>query len=180
VTEGPDAGPVLQPATAELPLDPEEFGADLGQAYVDIEHDDEENAQAITDLDEDARSDFTGLTVLGYLEEECEIAGHRFFLKTPWHDERIERGVLHKPYVGSMNFEPMWELITVATYLHSIDGVPAPEPLGPKTNAVGGRLDWIKRSIYSPIVIRKLFDHCLDLDARERAVVEYVDEQSKS
>jgi hypothetical protein len=157
-------------------MDAEDFGG-----FPEVQSDESVAQQeAQTDLDERARQDFSGLMYLGYLEDECEVVGHRFLLKTPWHEERIERGILHKPYFGSMNFEPMWELITVALYCHAIDGVAAPEPLGPRTNAVGGRLDWIKRTVYSPIVIRKIFERCLELDARERAVVEYVDDQSKS
>lgn len=179
MTAAPDtSGPILQPATAELPLDPEDYGVGLGTIQEEIDQDGD--GQAATDLDERAREDFVGLMRLGYLEEECVVAGHRFLLKTPWHDERIERGVLHKPFIGSMNFEPMWEMLTVAAYCHAIDGVPAPEPLGPKDNAVAARLDWIKRSVYSQIVIRKVFAFAVDLDARERAVVEYVDAQSKS
>lgn len=180
MTEGPGQGPVLQPASAEFPLDPTDFGSGLGQDLVDFEPEQDEGDEVEKDIDEHVRDDFHGLMVLGYLEDECEVVGHRFLLKTPSHDERIERGMLHKPYVGSMNFEPMWELITVAAYVHRIDSVDAPEPLGPKGNAVGTRLDWVKRSIYSSLVISKLFGQTIELDARERAVVDYLDDQGKS
>lgn len=164
----------------DLPLSPEDYGAGAyGELTGQPEPGDEED-QIQTDLDERAMADFIGLMYLGYLEDECTVAGHRFVLKTPTHDDRIERGELHKKHIGSTNYEPMWELLTVAAYCHSIDGVPAPEQIGPQVGPVAGRLNWVKQSIYSQIVIRMLFAECVKLDIRERAVVEYVDAQSKS
>lgn len=173
MTEAPGPGP------ADMPLDPDDFGRSM--AGVAIQEVDEQDNEVPTDLDERAQQDFIGLMYLGYVEDECEVAGHRFRLRTPNHDERIERGNLHRPYIGSLNFEPLWELATVATYCIAIDGVEAPEPLNPKkVGPVETRLQWIKDHIISSLVIRKIFEQTLLIDARERVIVEYLDEQSKS
>lgn len=190
MTEAPDQGgrgPVLQ-AAADLPIDPDSieqqttFGPMFTRGDVPQEEPEEEDedSQVLSDIDPKVREDFTGLTRLGYLEDTCTIAGHEFRLRTPSHDERIERGSLHKQYLGSMNTEPMWALLTVAAYCVEIDGVPAPEPLNTKTSGVADRLRWVKDTVYSQVMIEKIFRQCLMLDAREFAVVEYLDSQGKA
>lgn len=177
----PSGGPVLAPA--DMPLEPEDFGeGGFGEQFLpgpETDEEREQREQAESDLDPRSQEDVVGLMHLGYLEETCIVAGHEFTLRTPWHNDRIERGELHKSYIGSANFEPMWEMITVAAYLHSCDEQELPQPLG-REGAVKTRLDWVKRSIFSQYVIRKLYGKTVELDARERAVVEYVDDLSKS
>lgn len=167
MTEAPD----------ELPMDPDDFGVTRSGGVI---LQDDEGDGPPTDLDERMQQTFVGLMYLGYIEDTCQVAGHQFRIRTPDNDERIERGELHRRYIGSMNFDPMWELITVAAYCTAIDDVPAPEPLSPKIGPVATRLRWIKDHIISRLVISKIFEQCLLVDARERAVVEYLDEQSKS
>jgi hypothetical protein len=170
MTETPDG---LQ--AAELPIDPDSFGG------VATEVGEQDETETPTGLDPRALDDFIGLMFLGYVEETCEVAGHHFRLRTPGHDERIERGELHRKYLNSMNQDTMWEMLTVAAYCIEIDGVPAPEPLGPKIGQVETRLKWIKDHIASHLVIRRLFEETLvTIDARERTIVEYLDQQSKS
>lgn len=195
MTETPDddeqqSGPLLQKAA--LPMDPDEIAtqSSFGPMFVrddlqsepeeELTEQEREERQIESDLDERARDDFTGLMRLGYLEETCTIAGHRFLLRTPSHDARIERGALHREYLQSMNTEPLWRLITVAAYLVEIDNVPAPEPLNTRTTGVSDRLRWIKETIFSTVMIEKLYIETLQLDTRERAVVEYLDDQTKS
>lgn len=189
MTEAPqrNRGPELQ--AAELPMDPDDiqqqttFGPMFVQEGIETEEESEEQRaerQVQGDLDPEAREDFVGLMRLGYLEDVCTIAGHSFRLRTPTHDARIERGTLHREHLNSMNTEPMWRLITVATYCVEIDGVPAPEPLNPRTAGVADRLRWIKNTVFSTVMIEKIFRQCLLLDAREFAVVEYLDGQGNS
>lgn len=168
---------------ADLPVDPDDIETAFGPMFVrdDVEEPEPEpEPAAATDLDERAHEDLTGLLYLGYLAETVPVAGHRFALHTPTHNERIERAALHREYLGSMNTEPMWRLLTVAAYCVAIDDCDAPAALNPKAGEVAARLDWIKRTVFSSVMIEKLFDECLVLDARERAVVDYMDEQTKS
>lgn len=193
MTEAPgeQRGPVLQ--AADLPLDPDDIQTQtaFGPAFVrddaplddggeeELSEEEEAEQQVLADLDESAREDFVGLMRLGYLEDTCTIAGHRFRLRTPSHDAKIERGNLHRPSLNSMNVEPVWRLITVAAYLIEIDDVPSPEPLNARSTGVSDRLRWVKETIYSQVLIEKLYIETLRLDARERAVVDYLDGQAK-
>lgn len=132
-------------------------------------------ASVDTDFDEKHREDFTGLLYLGKLEEECTVAGHRFLLATPSQDDRLEMGPLHKPWVNTITGEMAWRTIFVAAYLRKIDSEDAPQPLSPANTGLRTRFDWVQRSIASDVVIEKLFEHCLLVDARVRELIEELD-----
>lgn len=128
-----------------------------------------------TDMDPRVRQDFTGLLYVGRLEEECKVAGHRFLLRSPSQDDRLEMGPVHKPYVNTATMENAWRTITVSAYLRRIDSEVAPEPLGPGVGAVRTRFDWMRASIYSSAVIDILYQNCLELGARVDAVISSLD-----
>lgn len=172
--------------TVLLPVDPAdvEQAASFGPMFTDPEaspHDPpEEPPGPVADLDERATADFTGLLYLGYLEDECTVVGHRFLLRTPSQDERLEMGMLHRPYLNSVATEPAWRSITVAAFLRRIDSANAPEPLTAAANQVRDRFEWLQKSVHSSVVIEKLFDRCLELAARERDVVDFLDGQGEA
>lgn len=126
-------------------------------------------------FDEKYREDFTGLLYLGKLEDECTVAGHRFLLATPTQDDRLEMGPLHKPWVNTITGEMAWRTIFVAAYLRRIDEEVAPEPLNSSITGLRTRFDWVRRSIVSDIIIEKLFEQCMIIDARVRELIEELD-----
>jgi hypothetical protein len=132
-----------------------------------------------TDLDPRARQDFIGLLYLGYLEEEVKVAGHRFLLRTPSQAERLEIGALHKPFLNTVSTEPAWRVLMVASYLRRIDAEPAPEPLA-IVSPLRARWEWVQDSIHSPVMIEHIYDRCMMLEFRARAVVEALDGQGES
>lgn len=167
----------------DLPMDPglppPPEPAELPESVEDSVTDDRPEEEK--DLDPRARQDFEGLLYLGYLEEECEVAGHHFLLRTPTQDERIEMGLIHRAYINSFVVESAWELLMVAMYCQRIDSRDAPEPLTERArNPVATRFEWIKRSIRSSVVITKVFNHCVLLEKREKDLVDYLDGQTKS
>ena len=164
-----------------LPVDPDFAAASFGPGVVfetgDEEQEDPPSAekQVEDDLDERAQEDFRGLMYAGYLEDECTVAGHRFLLRTPTQEDRLDLGAVHKPYLNTMSVEPAFQMIFVSMYLRRIDSIPAPEPLNTSVSGVRTRFEWVKNSIVSPIVIGMLYLECMGLAARERAVVEHLD-----
>lgn len=133
-----------------------------------------------SEFDPRHREDFTGLLFLGKLEDECRIAGHRFKLATPTQQDRLEMGPLHKPWVNTLTAELAWRLIIVAAYLRKIDSEDAPEPLSRNMTPLGTRLDWVRETIVSDIIIERLYNECLLLDARVRELIEELDRLGES
>lgn len=163
-----------------LPIDAQaEFGPAFVMPVTD-EEPEEEVDQAQQDLDPRARQDFLGLLYLGWLEEETWVAGHRFLLRTPSQDERLEMGLVHKPFLNTVSTEPAWRLITCASFVRRIDNQDEPEPLLGQRTSVRDRFEWLRGSIHSKIVTEMLYDRCLLLDGRERAAVEYLDRLGES
>lgn len=160
-----------------LPIDTPTFGPAF-RMPVDEEPDAEE--QIDNDLDPRAREDFLGLLYLGRLEEECTVAGHRFLLRTPSQDDRLDIGLVHKPYLNTVASEPAYRMITVASFVHRIDDQDEPAPLTGKSTTLRDRFNWIRASITSDVIIEKLFAECMELDGRTRAVVDYLDGQGKA
>lgn len=168
-----------------LPIDPEVAagaGANFGPGFefpidesVEEEPEEDPQQQAKDDLSDRAKEDFVGLMHLGHLEDECIVAGHKFLLRTPSQDDRLDMGSVHKPFLNTMSVEPAWQLVYVSAYLRRIDSIPAPEPLNSSISGLRTRFDWVKATIASPIMIGLLYQECMALGARERACVEYLD-----
>jgi hypothetical protein len=172
-----------EPETHLLPIDAQ---ADFGPSFVlpqtapDLESEPDPYDAVETGLDPRVRQDFMGLLYLGRMEDECTIAGHKFLLRTPSQDDRLEMGPLHKPYLNTVTTEVAWRLITVAAYLRRIDSEPAPEPLNTNVSALRTRLEWTRNNIYAEQVIEALYDRCLLLDGRVREVITALDGQGES
>lgn len=148
---------VVFPVMEEMPEEPD--------PYADVK----------SDLDPRARQDFTGLLYLGCLEEECTVGGHKFLLRTPSQDDRLEMGVIHKPYLNTVSTEVAWRAITVAAHLRRIDSEIAPEPLNPAVSGVRTRFEWMRSSIYSDEVIDRIYQYCLELSSRVGLVIDQLD-----
>lgn len=128
-----------------------------------------------TAFDPRYREDFVGLLYLGYLEETCVVAGHRFQLRTPGQEDRLSMGVIQRPYANTVMGEQAWRAVTVAAYLRDIDGTPAPEPLNSSQSAVATRFNWVVNSIHSDQIIELIFIQIRLLDARVREMIGALD-----
>jgi hypothetical protein len=166
------------------PLIPVDEEAEAFTPMVHLPEDPPEPAEPLAEVESDFdpkhREDFTGLLYLGQLEDECTIAGHYFKLVTPTQADRLAMGPLHKPWVNTLTAELAWRLIIVSAYLRKIDNEDAPEPLNSHTSALGTRFDWVQRSISSDIVIERLYERCLLIDARVRQLIEELDRLGES
>lgn len=156
-------------------LDPDAVGPYFRMELPEEEPEPEPEPTETSDLDPRHREDFTGLLYLGRLEEQCTIAGHRFLLRTPGQAERLEMGLIIKPYMNTATVEKAWRLLTVAAYTHQIDSVPSPVPLTAADTALRARFEWILTSITAEPVIELIYNRCRELDARTRDVVEALD-----
>lgn len=125
------------------------------------------------------REPFTGMLYLGKLDDTFKYLGHTFDLSTPLHSERLEAGVLHKPYLNSISSDLAWAALTVACYLRKVDGQELPEGLGPLDTGLKDRFNWIIGNLRST-VITKLFEHCLILDREVDAILAEMDRLGES
>lgn len=170
----PETDPDLLPIDAEATFGPA-FALPIVEEEVPEAEADDGWDQIESDLDPRANEDFLGLLYLGRLEDECTVAGHRFLLRTPTQDDRLEMGLLHKPYLNSISTETAWRLITVSAFVRRIDSTDEPAPLTAQPVGVRGRFEWIRNAITAPMIIERLYEQCLLLDNRVRQVVEHLD-----
>ncbi len=127
----------------------------------------------LSEFDQRYREPFVGLLYLGSLSDEVTVLGHKFHIKTPSQNERLESGLVHKKYLNSLSGEIAWAAVTVATYLQKIDGEDLPESIyNSATTSIKDKFDWVVENIRGPVITR-LFEECLKLDAKvDRAIEE--------
>lgn len=123
------------------------------------------------------REPFTGLLYLGQLTEEFEVWGHRFQIQTPSHLEKINIGLVHKPYAETMSSELVFATAMVAAYLRQVDGQLLPQPVvnDPKETALAERFRWVSENLRQP-VITKIYNRCLALEDQVEQVLDAMGE----
>ncbi len=144
----------LPPEIDEIPQTEEASGPD-GLSQFDARH----------------RDPFTGLLFIGHLSKVEKIFGHTFELQTPAQSERLEAGLLHKPYVNTISSEIAWAALQVAIYLRSVDGSELPQPIGPRDTGVADRFNWVLDNLKG-VVIEQVFTRCLLLDSKVDEIIE--------
>lgn len=156
---------------------PEDFQEPPGQPGSDEQRPDVEAPDSPREFDPKYRDPFTGLLFLGYLEDTIRIYGHTFRIATPTQNERIEMGLLHKPYVDSLASEIAYQTLLVSAYLLEVDGEELPQPIlnKSKSGAVADRFRWVSENLRPP-VIDQLFSSCLVLEGEVRQVLEAMGE----
>lgn len=124
-----------------------------------------EELAAPKEFDPRYRQPFEGLMYLGQLDDDVTVWGHAFHLVTPSQLERMQIGVLHKPYADTLSSEIAFETVLVAAYLHSVDGKDLPQPVmnGAKDTALRDRFDWVTENLRRP-VISQIYERCLVLE----------------
>lgn len=123
------------------------------------------------------REPFVGLVYLGRLVEEFELFGHRFRITTPSHLEKMDLGLVHKPYLNTVSSELVLATILVAAYLQDVDGRPLPQPIvtDTKDTALHERFRWVSENLSQP-VINRIYNRCLALDEQVEAVLDAMGE----
>lgn len=157
---GAQTGPVGAPAAPEPPKTPEP-----------------EPLPAPDEFDARWREPFTGLLYLGQLTEEFEFWGHRFQIQTPSHLEKINIGLVHKPYAETMSSELVFATAMVAAYLRQVDGRLLPQPVvnDPKETALAERFRWVSENLRQPVIM-KIYNRCLALDEQVERVLDAMGE----
>jgi hypothetical protein len=118
------------------------------------------------------REPFTGLAYLGHLSEEFEFWGHRFQIMTPSHLDKIDIGLLHRPYADTLSSELVFATAMTAAYLKAIDGRDLPQPIvnDPKETALHERFRWVSENLRQP-VINRIYNRCLALEEQVEGVL---------
>lgn len=118
------------------------------------------------------RDEFVGLLYVGQLEETFELFGHTFTIATPSRMEKIQMGLVIKPYQDTISAEIAWQTAMVAGYLLKVDNQDLPEPVltSVKDTAFSERYQWVANNVRDA-VIDELFTKCLELDGKVRATI---------
>lgn len=99
--------------------------------------------------------------------------GHHFKISTPSQAEKIQLGLLHAPYAGTMAAEIAYQTLTTAAFLVSVDDHQLPQPVlnDRKDDAVRERYKWVAENLRQP-VIDEIFGWCVIMDATVMEVME--------
>lgn len=139
----------------------------------------EEGPDDTSQFDRRWRDPFIGLLYVGQLSEEVTVYGHKFIIGTPSQSDRIQAGIIHKPYINTMSGELSWATVTVASYLKKIDGQDLPHSIGPVDTDLLDRFNWVKENINYPVIMQ-LFEKCLILDSKVDKALEELESLGKS
>lgn len=121
--------------------------------------------EKIPEFDPRHRQAFDGLLWVGHLTRQLMLFGHSFEIVTPTTGERLEMGPLIAEFSGTLTGQIAYQAMLVAAYLRKVDGLPLPEPIGPRDSGLPGRFSWVQDQLRRPVV-EKLFDEVLLLESQ--------------
>jgi hypothetical protein len=161
---------LVAPRTAQLPPSPEGVWDDPPEVEPEPEPDGDSK---IKEFDPRHREPFLGLLYVGYLETDVMIYGHKFRLRTPSQTDRLQIGLIIKPWRDTAAEEIAWQQAMVASYLITLDGQPLPMSVlnGPDASDMRDRFNWIGNNLKQP-VLNRLFEECLILESEVENVLE--------
>lgn len=94
-----------------------------------------------------------GFLNLGQLQEDFTVRGHTIVLRTLTMDEELEVGLLVKRYSETIDEGRALATALVAASIVSIDGKPLVlAPLGPNESIVKKRFDYVRTTMYWPVI----------------------------
>ena len=112
---------------------------------------------------EEWREEFEGLLYLGYLQSEItQIPFHKFVVKTLTLNEKIEVGLITKPYIDTVGFNRAWKSAVVAAGLVSVDDRPL-IAISKNTNTLQQKYDYVTNNWYD-IVVETLYNEIQKLE----------------
>jgi hypothetical protein len=115
-------------------------------------------------LDPRYKQDFEGLTYLGYLADEFDLAGHRFNVRTLNTDALLEVALWTQKYSGSLGESRAYSTAVVAAAVELIDGRPINRPLGPNEPDFALRVAVVRR--WYPWTIDQIYSRVRELERR--------------
>jgi hypothetical protein len=127
--------------------------ATFAQLGVDIPEEDVPEDAAEGLFDPRISDEVQGLLYLGAIQQEVQLYGHTFVLRTLRAGEELEVGLLVKKYQDSISQARAYMIAVVAASLESIDGRPTSQPIGPNLGShLTDRFNWISEHMYYPVV----------------------------
>lgn len=139
----------------------------------------DETTDPLDEFPEEVHDAVHGLAWLGHLEQEVEIAGHTFLLRTAKADEELQAALLAKEYADTYGQIKAWAWANIAVALEAVDGEPdfCP-PIGPdKKSWVRAKFNYITSNWYWPVGNR-LFEEYTDLLRRQAEAMEALENLS--
>lgn len=124
----------------------------------------------LTEFPEEIQEDVNGLVWLGHLEDEFELFGHHFVIRTLKGDEELAAGTLTKDHQDTMTQVKAWAWANVSLSLVSVDHDPdfCP-PIGPdKVVHARTRFNYCTSKWYW-FLADEIFKRLLMLNARQQA-----------
>ena len=115
-------------------------------------------------LDPRYKRDFEGLTYLGYLADEFDLAGHRFNIRTLNTDALLEVSMWTQKYSGSLGESRAYSTAVVAAAVELLDGRPLHRPLGPGEPDFDMRVAIVRK--WYPWTIDQIYSRVRELERR--------------
>lgn len=137
------------------------------------------HATAIEDFPPEVREDVEGLIWLGYLEDEFELLGHSFVIRTLRGDEELLASLVSKEWIDTLGQNRAWAWSQLALALVSVDYdenfCPA---AGPDKRAYArARFNYVTSNWYWPVA-DKLFEKYRQLQERQLEAIQRVEDLS--
>lgn len=166
--------PTSAPPSSDEPVAPDFGGTsgEDGETGEDPPQDGaEDSGEEQVEFNPKWREPFEGLLYIGALQDEFDLLGHHFIIRTLTTEELAEIALLVKPYEGSNMKVGMYQNAVVAASVVAVDGRPLPSPLGPGDSPLPFRSRWIAKNWY-PAVRERIYERTYGLELTSRNVIE--------
>lgn len=97
------------------------------------------------------RTDFEGLTYIGYLETPVEAFGHEFLIKTLTVGDKLQVAQICKEFEGTYGYARAYKAAVLAGALIQVDGEPI-TVAEQKRSVVRQRFEYIVNTWYDPVI----------------------------
>lgn len=136
--------------------------------------------RSIEDFPPEAREAVEGLLWLGYLEDQFDIYGHTFVIRTLRGDEELLASLVSKEYVETLGQTRAFIWARIALALVSVDGDEEfCEPIGPDRRAYArSRFQYCTANWYWPVA-EKIFERYVALEERQVEALGRVEDLSQ-
>lgn len=140
----------------------------------------EGDSSSLEDFPAEAREDVEGLLYLGYLEDDFELYGHSFVIRTLRGDEELLAALVCKEWVETLGQTRAWAWSQIALALVSVDNdLEFCPQISPDRRAYArARFQYVTSKWYWPVA-EKIFEHYLELQKRQLEALERVEDLSQ-
>lgn len=146
--------------------------AELGQLLLDPDDVDEEKEEKSKGFSGKIAQDLYGLLYLGRIEEEFELYGHLFRMRTLTVGEELtaHEAVAHLRDSTGLAQSRGYATAMVAASIHAVDGKPLAKPLGPNDNLIKKKIAAVNEWFWP--VIEELYGQYVQLERRQFEALE--------